>query len=267
MLHIFYRNNPTIGELINNELDSVYNHDGNVYCHHYDFAALLLALCHDLGYIYEIEKDTSKSCNVDIDTLSLFADIEEKFKEFDCMPDYVNPQVIAFYIKYRKKKDNGIWGAFDFWKKMKSLAEEHKGDPKYPEMLYKYVACNILVHNIWFCYKEPEKFSNAYRKNKKNYTDNGLASLVLKKNEPKIKPKSNPLLFLFALVDTIDPVKYALKNEVNLQVTFTFKNNTLVIKTNSLKYLIDVEDIKCWLVPKTLRIVEGTNYMLAVPLK
>ena len=261
LLHIFagkqYR------QAISQQLRGKYA-DGYEDYKHFDFAVLILALCHDLGYVYEKkDNENREQCHIDKNDLRYLIHLFELCKDCE-LPQYVTPEMLHNYLIYRNFSDHGILGAIDFWKKTKTLVAEHQNNSHYPEKLYYYVASLILVHNIWFCYQGKNSTAAKYEMTRKKYEDLGLNHLILetddnRRNIPKISPLEDALLFLFILVDTLDPIKYALQNEVNMNVRIRLYDNDIIIDTDNIPYLEKMEDINNWLVDARLHLCSSTS--------
>lgn len=174
---------------------------------------LLLAFFHDIGYAIE-ENQIKVSFNQ-----------YSNPKNIDAMlPPIFTDTLFDNYDRYRKKcmnkVDHGIWGGRIMYKEVNKLRAERfrnsggqcqrsascscNGLCCREELrdVYAKVARTIMAHNIYFANKD----------NMECYRCMGLDSLIM---EPLIKKrktyvisfKESPLLFLFDLVDTLEPVK------------------------------------------------------------
>lgn len=120
--------------------------------------------------------------------------------------------------------------------------------------LFAYIADCIIAHNIWKADAESEK----------KYLEYGLAELVGKRFQ-NISFRSNPLLFILAITDTLDPYKLYGSNDLKGQdapqvwrsFDFSFGQGALTVssrykcrpiqelynKTKSLETWTDVKDV------------------------
>lgn len=182
----------------------------------------LTCLFHDIGYCYEgLPCPDCSVCNR--------ADLNPLFMEIDEIPcnDFI-PAVFRRNIKhygelcrhqagFRSKKciDHGISGGILLYQLMnmhvhsqdkltKSIKKFVTGKPILENHIAS-VAWTIMSHNIWT--KKREYDENGKEK-ENNYDTHGLTELVYSDEALRfIQLEEHPLLFLFCLVDTIEPVK------------------------------------------------------------
>lgn len=169
---------------------------------------LLLAFFHDIGYAIEenhIKVSLGKYSNP---------------KNIDAMlPPMFTDTLFDNYDRYRKKCmnkiDHGIWGGRIMYKEVDSIRNARfqaigaqcqrsascscNGLCCREELrdVYAKVAYTIMAHNIYFANKD----------NIECYRCMKLDPLIKKRKKYMISFKESPLLFLFDLVDTLEPVK------------------------------------------------------------
>lgn len=175
----------------------------------FPFLWFLSILFHD--YAMKIEDESYKHVEGinDIKDLMKWKDI--KFNLLDRTHDNVLhelPTLISKYFLYRrfssKKIDHGIFsGMYLFDRVVKiRVANADKQSPlswhKSLEEKYALAAIAIACHNIW-----TTKKGSAYES---EYVKFELQDLIVP-NFNKVSIKNFPLLFLFGIVDTIDPIK------------------------------------------------------------
>lgn len=230
----------------------------------FPFIWYLICLFHDSGYLIENKKKYR-----DFD--DFIKDYKVKFflkKPVGVPTLYGN--VYKYYFNYRinhtedsiKKPDHGICGSiilFNTLKKIlvrKQIKELINKEPENkswnPKLLniYRFASWVILSHNIFFIRKgDPAE---------QNYEDNHLDDLILDTNSgPKIDYIKHSFLFLFALVDSIEPVK-ELDNFKNLNKLYLdIHDNKIILELDDTKYqdkyFKKVQDLKTWLVPNITR--------------
>lgn len=215
--HILYEHIDIIKEKINLQLENLIfpKQEEKVDTQKlFSFFWLLLCLFHDLGYGYEdgivvVESDLS---------------IEEIYKKLkkEFYPNIYNVENLNRHNNYRLckwgVKDHGIWGGKVFFNDMLQIKDylQQKyitdktcvfciGDVDY---IYAYAAWIIMCHNL------------RYDDGRSDYTSCFKCQHLDDFIKPKarcISLKSNPLLFLFCLADTIEPTKalYSLKKGVD----------------------------------------------------
>lgn len=161
---------------------------------------MLICLSHDLGYSIEEYSSESKDNRIFPNT---------KLKNVKkLLPIGYNKSLLKKYWAYRKCRwqvdDHGISGGLRFYSDICKLRKEMNDNPDkkhcWDENLDKDYACAawiIACHNI-FTTKKGSEYECCY----KHY---GLDKLITK--EHLIKPEKHPILFLFCLVDSIEPIK------------------------------------------------------------
>lgn len=195
----------------------------------FSFLWFLTSLFHDYAYSFEN----------DLKNLYIVSDFDSMIKHFHIATtdnlldqDYKEMnsklfQSIINYYNYRiichSKIDHGILAGMYLYDKLVKIRidKENKGCKDFNwdkgiEKIYALAASAIAVHNIWL----------PSAKDKALYKHFGLNQLI--DFEP-IKMHNSPLLYLFGIVDTIDPIKSFTKKHSddyildNLMIEFTSK--------------------------------------------
>lgn len=203
----------------------------------FSFLWIMLCLFHDLGYAYEDGK-------IDIITGVELEEIFSKLKE-PFIPNIYSVENVKRYDVYRLCKwgckDHGIWGGKVFFMDMnviKNLLRSKSGD-LYPirtfytgniDHIYAFISWVIICHNL------------RYDNGKSCYTN----CFKCQHLEDFIKPKSrcinlrsNPLLFLFCLADTLEPTKILKSSKGDVQSMNICKLLELDFSENVMSFNID----------------------------
>jgi hypothetical protein len=222
----------------------------------FSFIWFIICLFHDLGYSIE-NHDSYKSFDDFIE-----GKVKYFLKERVGVPAlYEN--VYKDYFNYRlnstndfiRKPDHGICGGVLLFNKLNEILIKKQKNKKSeglswnPKLvnIYRYASWVILSHNIFFIRKGDA--------DEKTYRDNNLHDLILEKHEEsRIHLSKHGFLFLFALVDTIDPIK-TLESYENLnKIRCEVGSNKITFELNDSKFRNDyfdkVCDLKKWVIPK-----------------
>ena len=151
------------------------------------------------------------------------------------IPEIYTKEIITNYQKYRlcrwNVKDHGIYGAKVFYDEMCKLREENEKKSsnhfwgKELEKIYHLAGWTILCHNIFFITENDPNLSCYKIFNLDDFIGEFKREILLKKH---------PLLFLFSLVDTIEPLK-TLKHLPNLsKVNISFNTDSIEINCKDL---------------------------------
>jgi hypothetical protein len=226
----------------------------------FPFLWFLSILFHD--YAMKIEEESSKYLNEILDVKDLIKKyridnnlLERLFPEVN----HTLPELIEKYFLYRrfssKKIDHGIFSGLYLFDRLVKIREANEGKDgplswhKSLEEKYKLAAIAIACHNIW-----TTKKGSAYES---EYVKFELHDLIVPKFTP-VSIKNFPLLFLFGIVDTIDPIKiYSrvghLPEEILSSLELTFATQSFTIK-NCLHSKLDfnllrnaAKNLKGWL--------------------
>jgi len=242
-------------------IDKFFKGDLSCNCYPKDILRLLFLMClsHDYGYIIEkrrrddpdFKKDL-KEIEEEIEELEKIKRINKKFfsKPYDL-------STVKRYFEYRKYREHGIsGGALLFYRLMKNFEEKEKirnggcfvknidGKEKIrkedcfvennllwcrrnDEIFYALVSSIIIKHNIWYV-TDFEKIEE--------YEEKGLDYLILRDPKKRLSFKKSPLLYLFCILDTIEPVKaFYDRNDKKLSVSEILKNVEFSIDENSIR--------------------------------
>ena len=162
------------------------------------FMWFLLCIFHDFGYAYEKKLIPETNGDMGLEMPDAF------------MPVIYSKENNEKYARYRHCVfgcyDHGIYGGRVFYSEMLNIGRRIAADNKFKihfktngvEKLYQYAAWIISCHNMFYN-KGNDKYTRCYK-------CMGLDDFV----KPKARCltlKSNPLLFLFCLADSIEPTK------------------------------------------------------------
>jgi len=222
----------------------------------FSFIWFIICLFHDLGYSIE-NHNTYK----DFDGF-ISGKVKYFLKEPVGVPTlYKN--VYKDYFNYRlnspndfiRKPDHGICGGIILFNKLNEILLKKQKIKKSDGLswnlklinIYRHTSWVILSHNIFFI-RKGDISEQAYR-------DNNLDDLILEKHEDsKINLKKHSLLFLFALVDTIEPVKTLGSYENLKKLKCEVDSDKIIFELNDSEfkndYFNNVCDLKKWLIPK-----------------
>lgn len=220
-----YKNSNRIKYYIKREIFKLPFPNKETKCQRFAYLWFLITLFHDLGYAIEdgLIKDIVKS--------ELIFD-KEKPKS---IPEIYNKTNIDNYEKYRNcrwnVKDHGIFGGNIFYARMCELRSEklELNSPFYwgveMEDIYHYAAWTIMCHNIYFIKTEDSNW--------KCYLDYKLKDFV-NPSKREITLVENPILFLFSIIDTIEPIKTSHISSKFSKTDVIFNNDSIEFKFNSL---------------------------------
>ena len=225
--HYLYQN-TIMKEKIDNEINELKNSCGlrgsNIKIE-FSYLWFLTCLFHDLGYSIENEKKPKYNAFADLksDTTQL--------KQVNGVPELyrdICEKYFDYRIKSSNKNDHGIVASHLLYSSLCCIRiySENKASDLYwgkeLDDIYNFCSWNILAHNIWYCKESDTHLANLYR-------ENGLEHLILRENDYKIKLNDHPFLFLFCLIDTIEPFK-RIKNVTKLKKVSIEVLNKSVIK-------------------------------------
>ena len=205
--HIFYDRIQVIRDCVNKQIDALgFPQTENPVDAHKKFSFLWILLClfHDLGYAYEEGKLKIREVS---SLKDVYSNLAEEFN-----PPIYNVDNIKNHEKYRLckwgVKDHGIWGGRVFFNDMSQIKNLLKKTAiidntslfctQGVDHIYAFAAWIIICHNLRF------------DKGKGDYTNCFKCRHLEDFIKPKarcISLKSNPLLFLFCLADTLEPTK------------------------------------------------------------
>jgi hypothetical protein len=217
----------------------------------FKFIWFLITIYHDLGYKYETSKPIFYKTLCDF--IKYYCGTK-KLDEYSGVPELFN-NVYKDYFEYRAKyckvNDHGISAAHIMYNDLCKMRAKN-GWNKSLEKTYNYTAWIILSHNIWFVKNNSNKV--IYER----YKQYKLDDLILKDDEYKIQLTEYPLLFLFCLVDSIEPVKAIKEVALLTKLSLKIANNQLIITSDlptdlNDQYRNKVASLNDWLTKTQIR--------------
>lgn len=224
--------------------------EGKTCEHEFMYLWFMFTLFHDLGYQYDFApyENPQKPFKLLFD----LRDEYEKKKEAndisglnDFVPNILIEKCNA-YLEYRKGCDHGIIiGSLlyeqlrknrEFWKNQPDGERPNLSFEDKLDILFYQIASVITVHNMWFKCKCNENNENP------NKIDCDSEGIPLKYPIPS---KEYPFLFLFDLVDTIEPMKQT--SILPKELKFSIQNKKIRIESNDAKYIQTLVDMNTWL--------------------
>lgn len=220
----------------------------------FSFIWFLICLFHDLGYSIEDHENYT-----DFDDF-INGKVKYFLKERVGVPSFYE-DVYQNYFNYRinsrnyflKKPDHGICGGIILFNKLNEILLSKQNNINSEGLswnkkllnIYRYASWVILSHNIFFIRKGDI--------DEQIYKDNNLEALILDNGQTsKIDLKKHGFLYLFMLVDTIDPIKKFETFENLSMIKCNIENNliTLEIENDNMRieYFNKVQELKQWLI-------------------
>lgn len=221
----------------------------------FSFVWFLICLFHDLGYSIEDRENYN-----DFDEF-INGKVKYFLKEKVGVPSFYE-DVYKNYFNFRlkstnnfiRKPDHGICGGIILYNKLNEILLSKQKNKKSEGLswnkkllnIYRYASWVILSHNIFFI-RKGDRDEQVYKENK-------LDALILDEGQTsKIDLRKHGFLYLFMLVDTIDPIKKVKTfNNLNM-IKCNVENNliTLEIEDDNLreKYFKKVLELRQWLIP------------------
>ena len=226
-----YENSNLFKSKISKELKKY--QDKSKYHSNVEFAFVWFICClfHDLGYEFEDDKNPKHSCFYDfykennLKSLNRVVGVPKLYKNIH--KDYFN------YRAKKNKNDHGICGAYILFKDLCKIREDEEklnnnGKLSWEnelENVYNFASWIILSHNIWYANEWDKCAVECYNKEK-------LDELILKEKEYKISLDKYPFLFLFSLVDSIEPLKRIKDTQYLNEIFVEINVNNIVIESN-----------------------------------
>ena len=218
----------------------------------FPFFFFLICLFHDLGYSEENKQQNSR---IRVD----WVNNQKKLAAFDGVPELYS-KIYRQYFLYRKiehgKTDHGIYAGLKMYEDLRKIQKEQKKNHQDEDVwrdelvpLYNFASWVVLAHNMYFTKDTQLETCALYKK----YS---LDDLILEteggsiKNYP-IKLSEYPVLFLFCLVDLIEPMKRIEKIECCDEIDFEIGEDKLRISSKLecvciKKYFKDIADAVDW---------------------
>jgi hypothetical protein len=212
-----YNHCRNIQESINNLLSKISGNPGETIQERFLYVWMLISIFHDFGYAVEDGLKTLEK-----------SEFNELIKRLPPRPRYIpdiyTKKLLKNYNRFRKCRfgvnDHGIVGGIKLYKDLCELREiKEKGDllhywGKPIEKDFGIAAWTIACHNV-FMVKRGDW-------NEKCYTCKRMNGLVYDTHLREIKIDKHPFLFLFCLVDTLEPIKtlhnYNLLKKISLEI-------------------------------------------------
>lgn len=211
----------------------------------------LICFFHDIGYLFEGKEGKDALGEILVyqnGKVSLSLPMRPKG-----IPRIISKNINK-YLKYRfiehRCIDHGIIGGRFFYDERESdyfrRRANHKNDyfvednrfwsKSILENIHLPVAWTIAAHNVWLCYKPEDE---------ELYKKHNLDELIIK--QPIVSLKNHSLLYLLSVVDTIDPVKFLLRNceemsikEILESVKVKLIHNQLVLKIDNVNENLEI---------------------------
>jgi len=215
----------------------------------FSFLWFLICLFHDLGYTEENSQHEDRvgpcwACN------------SKKLGAVDGVPEFYS-KIYKNYFLYRKiehgKTDHGIYAGLKMYPNLCRIRKNKANSPnggwrQQLKHVYNYASWVVLAHNVYFTKDTKSETCALYRK----YS---LEDLILEtegdsiKNYP-IKQSEHSVLFLFCLVDLIEPMKRIEEIECCDKIKFEICEDRIIISSdldctcvkNYLKGILDAKD-------------------------
>lgn len=222
-------------EIINQAVDKNVSKILKAAGHKDDFPFLWFLIClfHDLGYSKE---NKQKNSRIGVD----WVNNQKKLAAFDGVPELYS-KIYRQYFLYRKiehgKTDHGIYAGLKMYEDLRKIQKEQKKNHQDEDVwrdelvpLYNFASWVVLAHNMYFTKDTQLETCALYKK----YS---LDDLILDteggsiKNYP-IKLSEYPVLFLFCLVDLIEPMKRIEKIGCCDEIDFEISDNKVKISSD-----------------------------------
>ena len=263
-----YENSENLSVNINKKLETYQDKSKYSSDIKFSFIWFLASLFHDLGYKFE-DEDSIKYVSFD--------EFFEKEKLINLKHSVGIPKLYETihkgYFNYRAKSENdkigkndhGICAAYLLYTDLCKIRSEEENSynktnglcwEESLEDVYNFAAWIILAHNIWYVNESAKCLNESYR-------EAGLEKLILKpkKNKTpkyKITLAKHPFLFLFCLVDTIEPLKrvkdFSLLEKISLGIeSDKIKIESKLTCTCHDTILNQANGLNSWLIPTRLK--------------
>lgn len=237
-----------VGKKVDKKLESA-GHE-----HDFTFLWFLICLFHDLGYSEENKKENSD--------VGLCWACSKKLDGCTGVPLFYK-NIYQNYFHYRKTEfkaiDHGIYAGLKMYEDLCTIRKEKKENNLNPNCwrkelvsLYNLASWVVLAHNVWFA-KDVELEKCAI------YEKYQLVKLILhttkkgdvRNNAYPIRLSDHPVLFLFCLVDLIEPMKRIGKMECCEKIDFEIYGDKVVISSDLdcacvKNYLKEISKAKDW---------------------
>ena len=227
-----------------------------------DFAFIWFLIClfHDLGYIKEADSENFKhSLKDEVESLKYLP-----LRRAAGVPKFYK-KIYKNYLDYTATKlyhvDHGIYGGLTLFKDLCEIRARKETEKRNQNdnidlywgkdliKVYNYAAWIILAHNIWFA---------TTPRDRDQYEKHNLSELIVTSpGNYKISCSKHPLLFLFCLVDTLEPQKKILCKDLLNSISWGVKRNSLYISfakdikncSKITAYKKSISELNNWLTP------------------
>ena len=234
----------------------------------FSFIWFLICLFHDLGYDIEENKKFSDFEDFISDKVKYFLNKSVGVPQLyeNTYKNYFNYRLKSFCPNIRKP-DHGICGGILLFSELNMILLKKQCNIKTEGLswndklknIYKFASWVILSHNIFFIRQGDCSESE--------YIENNLQDLILSKDDkPKVNYKKHSFLYLFMLVDSIDPVKifgdFSILQHINIE---TSENEIKISIHDRVKreiYFQKVNNLKEWLIPDIIE--EGETIRILI---
>ena len=199
---------------------------------------MLICLFHDLGYVYENQGIYKRDDVKDL--------IENLSDEIAGIPMIYTKDLLKSYDKYRncqfRVTDHGIIGGVKLYEDLNKHFSLRESFDENRKLLHSCVSWVIACHNIFYSHKDDEC-----------YKAMNLDALCGDDPRRNITLHEHPLLFLFCLVDSIEPMKLFGNTEMLSEISVSFQDNSILFRLDKLcdekkqLYARKIQDLDKWL--------------------
>lgn len=231
-------NSPAIKEAVNEFIKT----------HHFDkingikfsvrYIWMLICLFHDLGYVYE-SQGIYKQDNVQ----ELIANLSD---EVPGIPVGYTKDLLKSYDNYRNCRfavtDHGIIGGVTLYDDLNKHFSGRSSLDDNRKKLHSCVSWVIACHNLFVGGSE-----------NRCYPCKALYALISDGKSRNIKLQDHPILYLFDLVDSIEPMKLFGDTEILSEISVSFSGKSISFNLDKLcdgkkqQYARKIQDLNNWL--------------------
>jgi len=234
---ILYENIPAIKEAVN-EFIKTYHFDEIDGIEPFRYIWMLICLFHDLGYVYE-SLGIYKQDNVE----NL---IENLSDELSGVPVGYTKDLLKSYDNYRNCRfavtDHGIIGGVKLYDDLNKHFSGRNSLDDNRKKLHSCVSWVVACHNLFIGESKNQC-----------YPCKALYALISDGKSRNIKLPEHPLLFLFDLVDSIEPMKLFGGTEILSEISVSFSCKSISFNLDKLcnekkqQYARKIQDLNNWL--------------------
>lgn len=234
---ILFENSRAIKDAIN-EFMSAHRFDKINGIEPFRYIWMLICLFHDLGYVYE-SQGIYKQDNVE----NL---VEKLSAEVPGIPVGYTKDLLKSYDNYRNCRfavtDHGIIGGIKLYEDLDKHFSSNESLDDNRKKLHSCVSWVIACHNLFI----GDSQNQCYR-------CKALYALISDGKSRNIKLPEHPLLFLFDLVDSIEPMKLFGGTEILSEISVSFSDKSISFDLDKLcdgkrqLYARKIQDLNNWL--------------------